>query len=95
MFEAYVSNNPRIKALLNELLKDDSPEVKSVIQPIIHQRLEEARMTGINIGWQSAMLRLEETVGEMSDIEQVKDYVKNEAKKVRERLKIKEQGEDE
>lgn len=90
LLEAYIKNNPQVKTLLDSLLAKDGVEMSDIIQPIIKEKLEEARMIGVNIGWEAAFLRCEEAIHYMNNVEEIKAYVNGEAKKIREKLGIKE-----
>lgn len=89
LLETYITTNPQIKTLLDTLIEKENVEQVDVVKPIIEEELKRAKMIGTNIGWQTAFLRCEEAIEDMSDVQEIKAYVSGEANKVRETLGIK------
>lgn len=94
LLEGYIKTNPQVKTFLDTLINKETVEQGDIIEPVIRERLKEARATGIDIGWQAAFLRCEEAVNDFQTIEEIRDYVIGEANKIRERLKIKTTGQN-
>ena len=94
LLETYIETNPQVKTLLDSLIKKENVEQVDIVKPIIQEQLKEARMIGVNIGWQAAFLRCEEAIQDMTTIEEIKIYVNGEAKKVRTSLNMKDSESD-
>ena len=94
LLETYIETNPQVKTLLDSLIKKENVEQIDIVKPVIQEQLKEARMIGVNIGWQAAFLRCEEAIQDMTTIEEIKIYVNGEAKKVRTSLNMKDSESD-
>lgn len=94
LLESYIKTNPQVKTLLDGLIKKENVKLSDIVQPIIQENLKEARMIGVNIGWQAAFLRCEEAITNMNTVEEIKAYVHEEANKIRTSLSIKDSESD-
>lgn len=89
MLKHLIDNKPKYKEIMDALIDNPNKELKDVIQPVIEEELKKARMTGVEIGWQSAMIQAHEKIKDMQDVEEVKACLRNEAESVRERMGLK------
>ena len=89
MLKHLIDNKPKYKEIIDALIDNPNKELKDVIQPVIEEELKKARMTGVEIGWQSAMIQAHEKIKDMQDVEEVKACLRNEAESVRERMGLK------
>lgn len=90
LLQSYIKSNPEIKKMLDGLIKGENIPETEQAKVLIEKDLKEARMIGINIGWQAGFLRIEEAIKNMDTIEEIKFYIHEEATKVRNSLSIKE-----
>ena len=86
MLKHLIDTKPKYKATLDALIDNPNPELKDIIQPIIEEELKKARMTGVNIGWQAAMIQAYEKIKDMNTIDEIKTRLRNEADEVRKQM---------
>ena len=84
-----IDTNPKLKQVIDALIDNPNPDIKDAITPVIQQELEKARMIGVNIGFQGAMLQAYEKVKNMQSVDEIKACLRNEADAVRERMGLK------
>ena len=84
-----LDTNPKYKQVMDALIDNPNKELKDIIQPVIEEDLKTARMIGVNIGYQSAMLRAYDKIKDMQSVDEVKDCLRAEADAVRERMGLK------
>ena len=89
MLKHLIDNKPKYKEIMDALIDNPNKELKGVIQPVIEEELKKARMTGVEIGWQSAMIQAHEKIKDMQDVKEIKACLRNEAESVRERMGLK------
>ena len=89
MLKYILDNKPEYKKIMDGLIDNPDKKLQDVIQPVIEEELKKARMTGIQIGWQTAFIQAYEKVKDMQDVEEIKACLKDEADKVRDRLGLK------
>lgn len=89
MLKQMLDTNPKLKQVIDALIDNQNPDIKDVIAPIIQQELEKARMIGVNIGFQGAMIQAYEKVKDMQTVDEVKACLRAEADAVRERMGLK------
>lgn len=89
MLKQMLDTNPKLKQVIDALIDNPSPDVKDVITPVIQQELEKARMIGVNIGFQGAMLQAYQKIKDMQSVEEVKACLRAEADAVRKRMGLK------
>lgn len=89
MLKQMLDTNPKLKQVIDALIDNPSPDVKDVITPVIQQELEKARMIGVNIGFQGAMLQAYQKIKDMQSVEEVKACLRAEADSVRKRMGLK------
>lgn len=89
MLKHMLDTKPDYKKIMDALIDNPNKELKDVIQPVIETELKKARMIGVNIGFQGAMIQAYEKVKDMQDVEEIKTCLKGEVDKVRDRLGLK------
>lgn len=89
MLKQMLDTNPKLKQVIDALIDNPSPDIKDAVTPVIQQELEKARMIGVNIGFQGAMLQAYDKVKNMQNVDEIKVYLRAEADAVRERMGLK------
>ena len=89
MLKHMLDTKPDYKKIIDALIDNPNKELKDAIQPVIEAELKKARMIGVNIGFQGAMIQAYEKVKDMQSVEEIKACLKGEADKVRDRLGLK------
>ena len=89
MLKQMLDTNPKLKQVIDALIDNPSPDIKDVITPVIQQELEKARMIGVNIGFQGAMLQAYQKIKGMQTVDEIKACLRAEADAVRKRMGLK------
>lgn len=89
MLKHMLDTNPKLKKTIDALMDNPHPDVKSVVQPVIEEELNKARMTGILIGWQTAFIQTYEKIKDMQSVDDIKVCLRNETDKMRKQLGLK------
>lgn len=89
MLKHMLDTNPKYKEIMDALIDNPNAELNDIIQPVIEEELKKARMIGVEIGWQGAMLQAYEKVKDMQSADEIKACLKDEANKIREKMGIK------
>lgn len=89
MLKQMLDTNPKLKQVIDALIDNQNPDIKDVITPVIQQELEKARMIGVNIGFQGAMLQAYDKIKDMQTVDEVKACLRDEADAVRKRMGLK------
>lgn len=89
MLKHMLDTNPKYKEIMDALIDNPEKELKDVIQPVIEEELKKARMIGVNIGFQGAIIQAYEKIKDMNNTEEIKACLKGEANKIRERMGLK------
>lgn len=89
MLKHLIDNKPKYKEIMDALIDNPNKELKDVIQPVIEEELKKARMIGVEIGWQGAMIQTHEKIKDMQDVDEIKACLRNEAESIRERMGLK------
>lgn len=89
MLKHLIDTQPKYKATLDALIDKPNPELKDIVQPVIEEELKKSRMTGIQIGWQSAFIQAYEKVKNMETADEIKACLRGEADAIRERMGLK------
>ena len=89
MLKHILDTKPKYKEIMDALIDNPNKELKTFIQPIIEEELKKARMIGVNIGFQSAMLQAYEKVKNMQTVNEVKACLRAEADSIRKRMGLK------
>lgn len=78
--------NPKYKETMDALIDNPNPELKDIIQPVIEEELKKARMIGVNIGFQGAMLQIYKNIEDIKTAKDIKKYIRNEVNRIREKM---------
>lgn len=89
MLKQMLDTNPKLKKFIDALIDKPDVETKDVVQPIIEEELKKARMIGVNIGFQGAMLQAYQKIKDMQTVDEIKVCLRAEADAVRERMGLK------
>lgn len=89
MLKHILDTKPKYKEIMDALIDNPEKELKDVIQPVIEEELKKARMIGVNIGFQGAIIQAYEKIKDMNNTEEIKACLKGEANKIRERMGLK------
>lgn len=89
MLKHLIDTKPKYKEIMDALIDNPNKELKDVIQPVIEEELKKARMIGVNIGFQGAMIQAYEKIKNMNSVDEIKACLKDEADKIREKMGLK------
>lgn len=89
MLKHLLDTKPKYKEIMDALIDNPDKELKDVIQPVIEEELKKARMIGVNIGFQGAMLQAYQKIKDMQSVDEVKACLRAEADAVRKRMGLK------
>lgn len=89
MLKHTLDTHPEYIKVMDALIDNPEKELKDVIQPVIEEELKKARMIGVNIGFQSAMIQAYEKIKDMQSVDEIKVCLKDEANKIREKMSLK------
>ena len=89
MLKHTLDTHPEYIKAMDALIDNPKKELKDVIQPVIEEELKKARMIGVNIGFQSAMIQAYEKIKDMQSVDEIKVCLKDEANKIREKMSLK------
>ena len=89
MLKHILDTKPKYKEIMDALIDNPNKELKDIIQPVIEEELKTARMIGVNIGFQGAMIQAYEKVKDMKSVDEIKACLRNETDEVRKRMGLK------
>lgn len=89
MLKHILDTKPKYKEIMEALIDNPNKELEDIVQPVIEEELKKARMIGVNIGFQSAMIQAYEKIKDMNSVDEIKTCLKDEADKIRERMGLK------
>lgn len=89
MLKQMLDTNPKLKKFIDALIDKPNPELKDIVHPVIEEELKKSRMTGIQIGWQTAFIQAYEKVKDMETADEIKACLRGEADAIRERMGLK------
>lgn len=89
MLKHLIDNKPKYKEIMDALIDNPDKELKDVIQPVIEEELKKARMIGVEIGFQGAMIQAYEKIKDMQSADEIKACLKDEAESIRGRMGLK------
>ena len=89
MLKHILDTKPKYKEIMDALIDNPEKELKDAIQPVIEEELKKARMIGVNIGFQGAMIQAYEKIKDMNSVDEIKACLKGEADKIREKMGLK------
>lgn len=89
MLKHLLDTKPKYKEIMDALIDNPDKELKDVIQPVIEEELKTARMIGVEIGFQGAMIQAYDKIKDMQSVDEIKACLRAEADAVRERMRLK------
>lgn len=89
MLKHILDTNPKYKEIMDALIENPNKELNDVVRPIIEEELKKARMIGINIGFQGAMIQAYEKIKDMKTVDEIKVCLRSEADKIRKKMGLK------
>lgn len=89
MLKHLLDTKPKYKEIMDALIDNPDKELKDVIQPVIEEELKTARMIGVNIGFQGAILQVYQKIKDMQTVDEVKACLRRETDEVRRRMGLK------
>ena len=89
MLKHILDTKPKYKEIMDALIDKPDKELKDIIQPVIEEELKKARMIGVNIGFQGAMIQAYEKIKNMQSVDEIKVCLRAEADAIRERMGLK------
>ena len=89
MLKHILDTKPKYKEIMDALIDNPEKELKDAIQPVLEDELKKARMIGVNIGFQGAMIQAYEKIKDMNSVDEIKACLKGEADKIREKMGLK------
>ena len=84
-----LDTHPDYIKILDALIDNPDKELKDAIHPVIEEELKKARMIGVEIGFQGAMIQAYEKIKNMQSVDEIKICLRAEADAVRERMGLK------
>lgn len=89
MLKQFLDNYPNAKAVMKALTEKQNPELHDIIVNAVKPQLEKARMIGVQIGWNGALMSLERECAECKDKEEILELLRKKKKKTLDKLKMK------
>ena len=89
MLKHLIDTKPKYKEIMDALIDNPDKELKDVIQPVIEEELKKARMIGVEIGFQGAMIQAYDKIKNMQTVDEIKACLRSEADAVRKRMGLK------
>ena len=89
MLKHLIDTKPKYKEIMDALIDNPDKELKDVIQPVIEEELKKARMIGVEIGFQGAMIQAYQKIKDMQTVDEIKACLRDEADAVRKRMGLK------
>lgn len=89
MLKHLLDTKPKYKEIMDALIDNPEKNLNDIIQPVIEQELKKARMIGVEIGFQSAMIQAYEKIKNMQSVDEIKVCLRAEADAVRKRMGLK------
>ena len=84
-----VDNVPNAKKVLEALVENQNSELNDVVRKTIQPHLEKARMMGVQIGWNGALITLEGQCRQCATKEEILELLKSKKKETLEKLNLK------
>lgn len=89
MLKQTLENNPKLKQVIDAMIDNPAPEIKDAVAPVIEQKLHDAQMRGILIGWSTFAKQAITHIKKMETVDEITAYFQAEADKIDEKLGIK------
>lgn len=84
-----LDTHPEYIKIMDALIDNPNKNLNNAIQPVIEEELKKARMIGVNIGFQGAIIQAYEKIKNMQSADEIKTCLKDEADTIRERMGLK------
>lgn len=89
MLKQFLENYPNAKAVMKALTEKQNPELHDIVVNAVKPQLEKARMIGVQIGWNGALMSLERECAECKDKEEILELLRRKKKETLDKLKMK------
>ena len=89
MLKHILDTKPKYKEIMDAMIDNPNKELRDIVQPVIEKELKTARMIGVEIGFQGAMLQAYDKIKDMQTVDEIKVCLRNEADAVRKRMCLK------
>ena len=89
MLKQFLETYPNAKAVMKALTEKQNPELHDIIVNAIKPQLEKARMIGVQIGWNVALMSLEGECEKCKDKEEILELLRKKKKETLDKLKMK------
>lgn len=86
MLKHLLDTKPKLKKVIDNLIENPNPELADIVTPIIQEKLKQARMQGIFIGWNTFAIQAIENIKNMESVDEIKTYFQSEADKMKDKL---------
>ena len=95
MLKQFLETYPNAKAVMKALTEKQNPELHDIVVNAIKPQLEKARMIGVQIGWNRALMSLESECEKCKDKEEILELLRKKKKETLDKLKMKDFDNDE
>ena len=82
MLKAMLDSKPEYKKIMDALIDRPEKNLEDIVKPVIEAELKKARMIGVQIGWQGAMLRAYEMVRDCSSMDEARQKLRDSVDKI-------------
>ena len=89
MLKQFLETYPNAKAVMKALTEKQNPELHDIVVNAIKPQLEKARMIGVQIGWNGALMNLEGECEKCKDKEEILELLRKKKKETLDKLKMK------
>ena len=89
MLKQFLDTYPNAKAAMKALTEKQNPELHDIVVNAIKPQLEKARMIGVQIGWNGALMSLEGECERCKDKEEILELLRKKKKETLDKLKMK------
>ena len=89
MLKQFLETYPNAKAVMKALTEKQNPELHDIVVNAIKPQLEKARMIGVQIGWNGALMSLEGEYEKCKDKEEILELLRKKKKETLDKLKTK------
>lgn len=89
MLKQFLDTYPNAKAAMKALTEKQNPELHDIVVNAVKPQLEKAKMIGVQIGWNGALMSLERECAECKDKEEILELLRKKKKETLDKLKMK------
>lgn len=89
MLKQFLETYPNAKAVMKALTEKQNPELHDIVVNAIKPQLEKARMIGVQIGWNGALMSLEGECEKCKGKEEILELLRKKKKETLDKLKMK------